>query len=151
MSQRETNLKRAKEKLHTASHLLDVTYLLLKEPKLMIGVIENIYCATNILIDTLIAHELKQNINHYPQKIAAFQTRIAGKYHLSKEYSHLYQHLHTIIELHKRSPVEFKRKDCLVICSKEYLLKPLFIKDINQFLKQAQQFFTEAEAILNRK
>jgi len=50
-------------------------------------------------------------------------------------------------ERHKKSPLEFSRKDSFVICDDDFGFKTLTAKELKNLVEEAKHFFTEAEKI----
>ena len=61
------------------------------------------------------------------------------------------KHIDTMLELkdilikHKKSPVEFSRKDKFVICDSEYRMKTINVSDIKGFVEDARDFYKTVE------
>ena len=69
-----------------------------------------------------------------------FRMRCVERYSIPKEYLTLISEIKEIILKHKESPIEFRRKDKFVICSDNYDIKTISIKDIKDFLIKSKLF-----------
>ena len=58
------------------------------------------------------------------------------------------QDIKEIIVNHRKSPVEFKRGDRLVICSDNYRMKTVSVNDLQQYLDKAKVFIEAIDTII---
>ena len=80
-----------------------------------------------------------------------FKEKCVGRHNLDKNYIFEIQDIKEIILEHKKSPVEFKRRDSFVICSENYNLKTVNVNDIKKYLNKAKVFIGEIDNILARE
>ncbi len=135
-------LKEAWEHYHAADHLLNVTYPLIKDPKLLLGIITTINntlsCALNYFIQSnyeaplLLKLHLLQN-----QKIS-----------LPKDSLSLIHTINDLLQHHEKSPVEFSRNNKMIICTKEYYLHTLSKEDIKELLKKTKETLNYLETLI---
>jgi hypothetical protein len=129
------SLKAASEqKLKAADHLLGTTYSLVKEPKLLVSVIEHIHDALVFAIDAAIVHESLQKQAHGVEisQLEIFRRKIIPKYGLEGGSVALVTELKEILDKHKTSQVEFSKKQKYVISDNDYNLKTLTFDDAKQ-------------------
>jgi len=141
----------AVEKLKVADHLAGTTYSLVKEPKLLVSVIENIFSAFELSMNALFDHE--KNSMHIPEQNSSFESRmdlfrrkIATKYDIGNDVLDFIIGLKKTLDEHKKSSVEFSKKNTLVISDNDYNLTTLNIDDIKKLLSQAKRHL---EKLLN--
>ena len=147
--------ERAKKNIQIADHMLSVTYPLVKDTKLLLAIIENIFLAyTNAMSAVLYYNRLLKLIppfkDNFESKFNIFRQRFVDKYKIDRNYIIEMQNLRDIIIGHKKSPVEFVRKDRFVICSDNYKLKTLNLEDIKRYLNKAKLFIEEATNIISK-
>ncbi|MBU0470634.1 MAG: hypothetical protein KKA62_04820 [Nanoarchaeota archaeon] len=135
-----------------AEHLLNSTLLLIKDSRLLIGIIHNLNSSLEHALDAILIHEIpkfnssdKSTLNY---KLDLFRSRVINKHDLTEKYLPFIIKIRELVTLHKKSPVEFKRGDKHVFCGEEYELKILSAADVALFLKQTKQFLEVMEKIL---
>lgn len=147
--------EKAKKYNHIAEHILTQTYPLVKDTKILLGVINNIYKATITTIELILKYEReKKRIPPYHEtdesKINMFKWKIIEHYHMNIKFLTLIEETADIIKKHKESPVEFTRKDKFVICSEKYNLRTISVEEMKKFIKTSQIFFKEINNIIDK-
>ncbi len=147
--------EKAKKKIHLADHILTVTYPLVKDTKLLLAVIENIFLAyTNAISSLLYFERLLKKIppfqENFESKFMMFKETCIFKYNVNKSCIADIQDLKNIIMAHRRSPVEFTRKDRFVICSDNYKLKTISIDELKKQIDKAKLFIQEMNNIISK-
>lgn len=145
----------AKKKVHIADHMLTQTYPLIKDPKLLLAIIENVFLAlTNAIGSVLYYERLFKRIppfqDNFSSKFNMFRARCVEKYKINKDYVGMIRDVKDIILQHKKSPVEFSRKDSFVICSEDYKMKVISIEQIKSYLDKTKLFIQEASYIVSK-
>ncbi len=142
--------KIAQHHYQTADHLLGVTYLLVKDSKLLIAIIESLnQCAENAIKALTAFHYRNHKIPPQKNYWGIFQSEIAPFYHLSQEDISLIITLREIANCHRQSAVEFSRAGKRILCSKEYKLRILTPKDVKEHLVQCRQFLNRINKIIS--
>jgi len=155
MEQFEAAREKAKKNIQIADHMLSVTYPLIKDTKLLLAIIENIFLAmTNAMTSVLYHERMYKRIppfqNSFESKFNIFKERLVHKYEIDKSLVADIREIKNIILEHKKSPIEFKRKDRFVICSSTYKLRTLGIADIKNYLARAKIFIQAMDNILDK-
>jgi hypothetical protein len=145
----------AKKKIRIADHMLFVTYPLIKDPKLLIAVIENIFLTLTNTTGYILYYERKfKNVpsffDTFESKYRVFSEKIVEKYKIDKNYLEFLKKIRNILIAHRRSPMEFSRKDKFVICSSDYKLEVLGVNEIKDYLEKAKSFFSLIDKIIKR-
>ena len=112
-----------------AKHLLFVTYPMTNDPKLLLGVVESIHNSMKSALEV-------QRSNLKKQTPAALE---------------VFQDVQEIVNSHKSSPIEFKRKDKFIICTKDYLLKEISFAKMKSYLDHNYALLHEVVSLVNRK
>lgn len=155
MEKYEISREKAKRNIQIADHMLSVTYPLIKDTKLLLAIIENIFLAmTNAMASVLYFERMYKRIppfqDTFESKLNIFREKLVHRYNIDKGLVADIQEIKNIILEHKKSRVEFKRKDRFVICSDNYKLRTLGIKDIKNYLAKAKLFIEEMANILKK-
>lgn len=126
----------ATKSFNTADHLAYVTYPAVNDTKLISLVAEHLLTALTKGMDALLYIERQyKRIPLYPDsfevKLDLFE-KIISRYGINKEFIALMQDLKEIIDCKQNSPVEFTRKDKLIMCSETYRLKTVTLEKIKK-------------------
>jgi hypothetical protein len=131
---------KAKLQYDTAFHLLNVTYPLINDPKLLLGVVNNIFLSIEASIEIILEYEkqlllISPYSKEFQNKFNIFRSKSAKRHEINKQDIINIEEIHTILTLHKKSPVEFRRKDRFIICNKDYKMYEITTKEIKNYLK----------------
>ncbi|MFC1727870.1 hypothetical protein ACFLZ7_00190 [Nanoarchaeota archaeon] len=143
---------KAKKYLRTADHILTMTYPLVNDPKLLLAVMDNIFLALTNSLSAILYFERYQRLippfhDNFESKFNIFKLKVADKYKLDREYLQCIQEVKEIIANHKKSPVEFSRKDVFVICSDKYQMQTVSINQVKSYISRTKNFIQEVEGI----
>ena len=143
-------LDEAKKKIRVADHMLTMTYPLVKDPKLLIAVLENTHASMDASIQAALQHERnKKNIHAYPNseqgRFNTYQQQIARNYQTPKELLRTIQDVKETIQEHKQSPIEFRRKESFVICDESYKIRTLNEETLKKHIKAAKTLISHIQ------
>ena len=146
---------KAQEKLKLADHMLTQTYPLIKDPKLLVAVMENVFLAlTNAMASVLYYERTFKSIppfvDNFENKFRLFKEKCTPKYDLSKKYSDAIAEVKEAVLAHRKSPIEFARKENFVICSDNYKLKTITIEQIKGYIDLTKTFLKETTVIVSK-
>ena len=149
----QTLRSQALEKLKIADHLVGTTYSLVKEPKLLVSVIENIFQAMDLTLSALLEYEKNfKPIPNYNQtfedKMEIFRRKIVIKYEVSADVTNFILDVKKTLDEHKKSSVEFTKKETFVITDDNYNLTTLKIEDVKKVLAKAKHHVEELLKII---
>jgi len=147
--------EQARSKIRIADHLITQTYPMLQDPKLLLSAVESLFLAMSFSMGSLLHYELLfKRIppfqDTFPSKYNMFQLRCSKRYNFDLAYSNLMQELKGIILQHKKSPVEFVRKDQLVICNEDYTMRTLSVEQLKRYVHKAKVFIEQIEGIVSK-
>jgi len=146
---------KALQKIKVADHMLFMTYPLVKDPKLLLAIIENIFASLDYGISALLQYErLFKRIppyhNTFSSRFEIFNNKMIPRHNLSSAYTKLVRDVKTILSEHKKSPVEFARKDKFVICSPSYSLKTIDINLVKKYIFETKVFVDNINKIVSK-
>jgi len=155
----ETVLKlvgKANRSFQTADHLAYVTYPLLKDIKLVITILENLYNAFVCGMDAFLTYErLYKRIHYIPEdfnsRFDIFKNKIVPRYNISREQVLLMDDLKKVMDYRRRSPIEFIRKDKLIICSDTYRTRTINYDKVKEYINKSKPFFTQLNKVFRTK
>jgi hypothetical protein len=144
----------AKKKLQLADHILTMTYPIVNDGKLLLAVVENIFLAlTNAMGSVLYYERLFKRVppfhDNFSSKFNLFK-EYAEKKNINKEYLRLIQNIKDIIVKHKKSPVEFVRKDQFVICNGSYKVHTISVNELKEHIAKAKSFLRQTQDIVSK-
>ena len=144
----------AGKKLQIADYMLTMTYPLVRDPKLLLSVAENLFLAYSYSISSLLHYErLFKRIPPFQEdfgsKIEMFADRCVGKYGIDSENIRIIRDIKEIIIAHKKSPVEFSRKDSFVICDGDYRIRTISPNIIKDYIEKAKLFIRKMSSIVS--
>jgi hypothetical protein len=147
--------EKAKKHIQVADHMLFVTYPLVNDNKLLLAVIENIFLAYSNTIGSLLYYErvfkrIPPFQDNFESKFTSFRETCVLRYKIDKSYIADILDLKNIIIAHKKSPVEFARKDRFVICSNNYKLQTISINELKKHIDKAKLFIQEINNITRK-
>lgn len=153
MEHYETFSKKARQDLKVADHMLNVTYKFVGDPRMLVTIMQRLMNAvTNSMSAILYYERSKKRIpafgSNFENMLNTFKARCARRYRVSSEYIQMIEELKQIMDEHKRSPVEFSRKDKFVICSNEYHMQVITAAKIKNYINKAKLFQTEIEGMI---
>jgi hypothetical protein len=135
---------KARRHIVVADHMMSVTYPVVKEPKLLLAVIENIFLAQSNAIDALLHHE--RAYKRVPPFSEAFESKLhllkfkcADEYGITTDHIRLFETIHALILKHKESPFEFSRDGKFIICSDEYQLDAISEQHIKDYIRSTKE------------
>jgi len=151
----QTLSSEAHEKLKVADHLVSTTYPLVKEPKLLVSVVEDIFAALDLTMDALLEHEKKLSRmpdygSSFEAKMDMFRRKIATKYGIGNDVMEFIMDLKKTVDGHKKSNVEFLRKDRFVISDSDYNLTAINIDDAKRLLLKGKHHVEGLLKILDK-
>ena len=155
MELHEEAMERAKKKFQLADHMLNVTYRLLKDTKLLLPIIENLFLSMANAMAAVLYFERKYKkipafSDTFESKFNIFKQYCVSKHDIDKSYIGDMHEIKTIIIERKRSPVEFVRKERLVICDENYKIRSISTADIRSYLSKAKLFIEEMDNIIRK-
>lgn len=155
--QRELALKALK----AADHILTQTYPLVRDPKLLLAVLDNVFLSAEHTMSAMLYYDrmfkkIPPFHESFESKFNVFKMRCAPHNNLNRHAS-LVMELRELMNRHKQSPVEFSRKDAFIICDDDYRIRTITLSDLKSQIARTKAFFSdvdkitsEHEGILNR-
>ncbi|MCB9362405.1 hypothetical protein H6504_03130 [Candidatus Woesearchaeota archaeon] len=146
-------LAKARKNLQVADHMVSVTYPLLQEPRLLLTILDNIFLAYVHSMTALLEFEYENKHREsipgeLQDKFDIFRRTHLDRYHLDKSLPETIQELKELVLCHKRSPVEFRRRDEFVICSENYDIKKLSIRQMQRYIAKAKLFIDRLSSVI---
>jgi len=146
---------KALEKINVADHMLYMTYPMVKDPKLLLSVMENVFAALDFGIAALLHHEkLFKRIapfqDNFQARFDVFSRNVLPAYNLNHNYIRLITDVRSVLSEHKRSPVSFVKKDKFVILSPSYSVKTIDVNMAKRYVFESKLFVKNVDAIVRK-
>ena len=138
-----------------ADHMLNVTYPLVNDTKLLLGVTQNMYSSLTLAMASILHHERLFKLvpsfqETFESQFQILHQRCSKKHSIPQEQLNLMLELKNILQLHKKSPIEFQRKDRFIICTSNYQIKAVTQNELKKHLQTAKAFLRLMGEITSR-
>jgi hypothetical protein len=145
---------KALQKIKIADHMLFMTYPIVKDPKLLVAIVENVFVSLECGMEALLQYErLFKRIplfhDSFPSKLEIFKTKMVPKYKFSPKYASMIMEIKSLLSDHRNSPVTFARKDKFVICSPNYSIKTIDVNLVKKYIFEAKVFVNNINKIVS--
>ena len=146
------NLSKASALLKTADHMLYMTYPLVREKRILLKILTEIYTAILCTINSILQYEyLYKRINLYKdakENLSVFKNKCAPRYAISSEQISKILEILELAEKHKNSPFEFVRNDKIVIMTNALKTDTITLEQMKHYLLTAKDTLRKAEHII---
>ena len=155
MEEFQNYIESAERNLKVAEHILRVSYPTLQDPKILLAACENIFLAFSNSMSAAVYYERRfKRIPPFAEtfagKLESFSRRIVPRYNIPRETINSLEELRDLLIKHEQSPVEFRKKESLVICDDSYKYETLTAERLDTYLAQAQQFYERMHELVVR-
>ena len=138
-----------------ADHMLNVTYPLIQDTKLLLGVTQNLFQSLSLAMSSILHHERLFKLvpafqDSFESQFRVLHQRCSRRHQIDQEYFKLILELREALQLHKKSPIEFRRKDRFIICTNNYKVKAITSNQLKEHLKKAKGFLDLTHQITSR-
>ena len=135
--------KAARHALKVADHMISVTYSLVKDPKLLLAVVENLQVGLYKSLSAFLHYErfyrrippFQDNID---SMLSTFTLRCVPTHEFTESFAGAQEEISTILQAHKSSAMEFTRDEKFVMATEKYSLKTLDIDNLKTLLKKTK-------------
>ncbi|MBL7059252.1 hypothetical protein ISS08_02265 [Candidatus Pacearchaeota archaeon] len=144
------NLEKAKNITFTADHLIYVTYPLLKDKKLLLKILLETKNAIIYSLNAILQYEYlfkRIKLNTDPKiNFKTFQNKCAAKYEITDSEVNLIVEILDLSEKHKKSPMEYLKKDKIIILSKFSEQTIIPVEKIKEFVELSKKILKKIES-----
>ena len=143
-------LENAKKYAFTAEHLLTETYPVVKDPRMLLSVLQNAFsayksCMMFMLYRDVAMKKIPPFENDFQAMFALFKARAERRYSISGDYIRIIEEISAILKEHKASPMEFSRHEMYIICSDNYKMKTITTQQLREYISKAKLFIDEID------
>ena len=146
-------IKEANTKLNTADHLAYVTYPMVKEAKLLLAIVDNLYSSLALAMEALLRYDYYYKRisfvpNDFAQKYEVFK-KISMRYNLDRLAISSMKDIRSLLELHKKSSMVFTREQKLVIASQGFsVMRTLNIELVKKYIEQSKPLISKINKVI---
>ncbi len=146
----------ARRNIRIADHMLTMTYPMLKDPKILLAVLENIFMAlTNSMASVLYYERMYKRIppfhDTFESKFNALKSYVVKQYELDLRTVRTIAEVKELVYEHKQATVEFSRKGKFVMSRDDYALRTLSADDLKRYLKKGKEATHELLQLVSMK
>ena len=142
------SLQKATKSLQIADHMAYITYPIVKDKRLLLKVLEQTYKSLINMINAILQYDyLWKKITLYKDPKSNFQVfkeKCAPRYGISQQEIREILKILALVEKHKRSPLEFQRKEKVVIMTDNLRTEIIDIETIKKFLLLSKKILQTA-------
>ena len=136
-----------------AFHLLNVTLPLVKDPKLLFGVINNLNQSLEAVMDTILLYErqlklVPNYLDNFQSKFNLFRYKCVRRNKIPIKIITMMLDLRELEELQKKCPIAFQRGNKYILSTKNYQLKSISIKEIRESVSKTKEFIDYLNQII---
>lgn len=149
------NLDKARSLLQTADHMLYMTYPLVKEKRLLLKILSEIYIVGVSIVNAILQYEyFYKRINLYKnarENFYVFKNKCAPRYSISNEQIEKILEIFDLAEKHKTSPFEFVRNNKVVIMTNALHTDTITIEKMKNYIFLCKDLLRKAETIIRSR
>lgn len=145
----EDLIDKAHRSLKVARHMIEKTYPMVDDPKLILAVAGDIYDAVLNSMTAVVLNNGEVITDNFQSRFDSFK-RVATGYGFTHEDNGLIAELDELITAHRESPVEFPRKDHFIICDDKYDFMKISLEDTKKYLFRATLFVEKADVAVKK-
>ena len=147
--------QRAVQNVKVADHMLTMTYPLVKDPKLLLAVLENLFMATTNAMAAVLYYErafkrVPPFQDTFESKYNLFKQKIVGRYQVDLKWVRFIAELKETVQDHKQATTEFPRKGRFVMADHDYRIKTLGEEDLKYYLQLTKDFVSYALQLVSK-
>jgi len=145
----------ASKKLQLADYIMAKAYPLVKDPRLLLSSVENLFLAFSYGMGSVLHYESAfKRIPPFPDnflsKFDLFRDKCAKRYNIPDESLKIMKDLREIVIAHKKSPVAFSRRDDFVICDGGYRMRKISANEVKHCIEKAKLFIKDVTTIVGK-
>jgi len=147
------SLEKAKKSLEIADHLTYMTFPIVKENRLLLKVLDELYLSIINAINAILQYEyLYKRVQIYQDAKENFRSfqRIAVRYNINQEQLNKIIEILNLAEKHKKSPFEFSKDGKIVIMSDNLRIETINIDKIKGFILETKDFLRKCSLTIRR-
>lgn len=146
------NIEKAIKIMRIADHMLYVTYPVIKDKRLLLQALDQIYDSVICIINSILQYDyMFKRIQLYKDAQANFQVfmeKCARRYNITPEESNEILNLLALANSHKKSPAEFQRREKIIIMSDTLRTTTIDSDILKKYLTLSKSLITKARFVM---
>jgi len=143
------NLQKAIKNIRIADHMIYVTYPVIKDKRLLLKGLEQVHEALTQVINAILQYDYlfkRIQLSKDPRaNFDSFISKCAARYNINSEEINSVIELFTLAESHKKSPLEFMRRERIVIMSDNLKTVSLDSDRLKKYLNLSKSLVNKAK------
>ncbi len=152
MEKYQENLQNAVKSLKIADHILYITYPVIKDKRLLLKSLDSVYEAMVDIINSFLQYDhiwKRIQLSADPKNnFEIFINRTSKNNNITREEVQEILDFFSVIEAHRKSPMEFKRKEKIVIMGSDLHTTMIDPEKIKKYLSLTRRIFERARFML---
>jgi len=147
-------ITKADRRVKIADHLLNITFPMIKDSKMLINIIENLFlAAANAMTSLLIYERYRKNIDNFKDNFdSKFKIFTRLDYGFDNNTLKTIKDIRDIVVQHRKTSIEFRHKeDFVIITDDQYSYKKINHKLVKKYLNTIRDFVEETKLILEHR
>ena len=142
-------LTKAIKDIKISDHMIYVTYPVIKDKRLLMKALDQVYESIVSIINSILQYDfLNKRLELYKEPRAnwdSFVNKCSRRYNITPEEITVISELFSLVESHKKSPIEFQRKDKIVIMSDSLKTTLIDSEKLKKYLNLAKNLVNKAK------
>ncbi len=132
--------------LRIADHVVEKTYPTVKESKLLLAALEDLFLSLNFLMKAVVSEKEAQEFDDdFVHLFASFKQYGPGYGYKDDDFDIIFK-IRRIIQSHLDADVEFSRNDKFIICEQQYNMVQLSVEDVKEYIFKAKHLLSRFES-----
>jgi len=148
------SLEKARRSRKIADHMAYMTYPMMGDKRLLLKIVDEIYSALIGSMNAILQYEyLKKRIslsNDADQNLKLLFEKCSQRYGISNDDVYSIREFFSLYQQHKKSPIEFQRKDKVVLMSDDFRTKIIDLEKIKKYIFLARKIEEKASFIFSQ-
>lgn len=153
MEKYKESLEKALKHLNVADHIIYITYPIIRDKRLLLKSLDSIYETIINLINAILQYEYlwkRIQLSKNPKEnFETFKNKSLNRLGMSLLEINQILEILSLIEKHKKSPIEFQRKERIVIMSDNLQINTIDTEKMKIYLNLTKIFLKRAKAYMN--
>lgn len=143
------NLQKAVHEIRIADHMIYVTYPVIKDKRLLLKALDQVYDSIVFVINSILQYDyLNKRVTlsaNAHENFDTFVTKSVSRYNITQEELGDIKELLYLTESHRKSPLEFMRKEKIVIMSDSLKTTIIDTDRLKKYLNLAKSLVNKAK------
>jgi len=151
-------IKESKRNIKVADHIVNVTYKVIKDEKLLINVLRKIRVAIRLIIKAFILVEKSKKKlvaidfdKDAERAISTFKIKVAPKYGIEKKFIRLITVVEEMLHTYEKSSLNIVKNNQIYIAQEDYTLRVINQNDVKKYINITKDFIWHSEFILKKE